>query len=436
MRLSSIMDAPTALTLEVMEACIQKDETQFTGTLNSLQVRSHFQPIYSLAHKRVVGYEALARPSTANGEMISPLSLFANQKTLSEIVFADRLCRALHVKNFAQQHDNNSWLFLNIHPTVMNQGQLFGSFFADLLEKNNISPNRVVIEILEHQIGNEALLDKSIQYYRSLGCLIAIDDFGVGQSNFDRIWRLSPQIVKLDRMVIEQANESQDVRRVLPGFVNLIHQAGSLVLIEGVETETQAMIALEADIDFVQGYYFARPASEILKDKQNDSIADLFQKMRTHGQNEELSRKLKIRPYTSALIEACKKIRVDDSVEISLQDFLNLSAVKRCYVLDEQGKQVGKNYLPDLISRQSYGGTLTRDDPRFAPMHDASEAIWSRRLYYRKAVEEPGRVQVSNPYLSITEGSLCVTLSLAITTPQGLRVVCGDIKPFWLEEII
>src|SRR5690606_2860583 len=122
---------------------------------------------------------------------ISPLSLFANQKTLSEIVFADRLCRALHVKNFAQQHDNNSWLFLNIHPTVMNQGQLFGSFFADLLEKNNISPNRVVIEILEHQIGNEALLDKSIQYYRSLGCLIAIDDFGVGQSNFDRIWRLS-----------------------------------------------------------------------------------------------------------------------------------------------------------------------------------------------------------------------------------------------------
>jgi len=288
----------------------------------------------------------------------------------------------------------------------------------------------VVIEVLEHQIGNEILLDKSIQYYRNLGCLIAIDDFGVGQSNFDRIWRLNPQIVKLDRMVMEQADNSADVRRVLPGFVSLIHQAGSLVLIEGVETEAQAMIALEADVDFVQGYYFARPASEILAHKQNEIIADLFEKMRTHGQNEQLSRKLQMRTYINGLVEACKKIRAGDALESSLQDFLNLSAVKRCYVLDEQGKQVGKNYLPV----NSLGNITTRDDPRFAPMHDASEAIWSRRLYYRKAVEEPGRIQISNPYLSITEGSLCVTLSLAITTPQGMRVVCGDIKPFWLEE--
>lgn len=126
MRLTSLMDAPTALTLEVMEACIQKDESQFTGTCNALQVRSHFQPIYSLA-----------RPSKPGGEMISPLTLFANQKPLAETVFADRLCRTLHVKNVAQQNDNSSWLFLNIHPAVMNQGKQFGNFFAQLQQNDS-----------------------------------------------------------------------------------------------------------------------------------------------------------------------------------------------------------------------------------------------------------------------------------------------------------
>ena len=430
MRLSSLMDAPTALTLDVIEACIKKDERQFigtcnTGACNAVQVRSHFQAIYSLAHQRVVGYEALARPAKQNGESISPLTLFSHQNNLSEKVFVDRLCRTLHVKNFVQQHDNNSWLFLNIHPTVMNQGKHFGAFFAEMLKKNNISPNRVVVEVLENQIGNEDLLDKSIQYYRNLGCLIAIDDFGVGQSNFDRIWRLAPQIVKLDRMVIEQVENSQDVRRVLPSFVSLIHQAGSLVLLEGVESEQQAMIALEADIDFVQGYYFARPTQDLLLQKENEKIGHLFEQMRNIGQKEEYARKQQMRIYISEFLEACKGIKASEPIASSLKAFLDLPAVKRCFVLDEQGKQVGENFLPASKKNQ--------DDPRFTPMHDASDAIWSRRLYYRKALEEPGRIQISKPYLSITEGSLCVTLSIAITTPQGVRVLCGDIKPFWLE---
>ncbi len=426
MQLIPLMDTQPALTLNFLEGFIKKEEKQFMGVCDVVSIGSCFQPVYSFAHQRIVGYEALARPISKGGQAISPLTLFSSSKTQANTVFMDRLCRAVHVKNFVQQGNQDAWLFLNINPAVMKDGKQFGSFFSEMLEQNHLSPKRIVVEVLENQIANEQLLDESIQYYRELGCLIAIDDFGVGQSNFDRIWRLKPHIIKLDRAVIEQAQSDSAMKRVLPGFVSLIHQAGSLALIEGVETEAQAMIALEADIDFVQGYFFAKPEREllILVKKNNPEITSLFEKMRKQSESEQLSWKLQKRSYTNAFLEACKKIKTEQEVESSLQDFLDLSHVKRAYILDNQGKQEGRNYLPP--------STSVHEDMRFSPLHDGSNAIWARRIYYRKAVEEPGHIHISKPYLSITEGELCVTLSMAITTPVGLRVVCGDIEPFWL----
>src|SRR5690606_3189599 len=90
--------------------------------------------------------------------------------------------------------------------------------------------------------------------------LVAIDDFGAGESNFERVWRLRPDIVKLDRAMITEAAQNPLVQRILPGIVSLVHEAGALVVMEGIETERQALIALKSDVDFVQGFYFLRPS--------------------------------------------------------------------------------------------------------------------------------------------------------------------------------
>ena len=127
----------------------------------------------------------------------------------------------------------------------------------------------------------------------------------------------------------------------------------------------------------------------------------------------------KCAPYTNSFFEAAILIRSGEKPLQALQPFLAQLWVKRCYLLDELGRQVGQNFLPD----SSYAQT----DPRFVPLDDASDAIWARRHYYQQALAEPGRVQVSKRYLSITGGALCITLSIAIGTSEGLRVLCGDI---------
>ena len=225
---------------------------------------SAFQPIVSLTHARVVGHEGLLRAQTADGQAIAPPQLLDMAIAREEILHLDRLCRTLHVANAHAVRDG--WLFLNIHPKSFSRTQQANrkAFMADLLAHNGLHPKMVVVEIIEELIEDEDHFRNSVGQLRELGCMLAIDDFGAGHSNFDRIWQVAPEIVKLDRRFAVQCESDPRARRMLPRIVNMLHEAGALVLLEGIETEDQAMIALESDIDFAQGYYFGRPAPEPL----------------------------------------------------------------------------------------------------------------------------------------------------------------------------
>ncbi len=61
------------------------------------------------------------------------------------------------------------------------------------------------------------------------------------------------------------------------------------------------------------------------------------------------------------------------------------------------------------------------------PLRDASNAVWLRRHYFRRAMEKVGEIQTSRPYLSIASGNMCVTLSIAIDFGGSRTVLCGDI---------
>ena len=91
---------------------------QVVGQFKQLTLHSHYQPILSLAHRRVVGYEALVRPHDAAAQSVSPLTLFKSVHDDKETVHLDRLCRNIHVRNFMSAAKGNTWLFLNVNPEV------------------------------------------------------------------------------------------------------------------------------------------------------------------------------------------------------------------------------------------------------------------------------------------------------------------------------
>jgi hypothetical protein len=99
--------------------------------------------------------------------------------------------------------------------------------------------------------------------------------------------------------------------------------------------------------------------------------------------------------------------------------FLKLPRAERCYLLDREGRQQGGNFMAS--------STPSLTDPRFKPLADSSDAIWSRRHYFRRAINQPGEVQISRPYLSIAGGNMCVTLSAAVFREKEIVVLCGDL---------
>jgi len=399
------------------------EEGRIYGRFRECILDSAYQPIFSIAHKRIVGYEALVRARDVQKARVSPDDLFRQAENLSEVIFLDRLCRYIHVANF-QDHDSSAnWLFLNVASATVTHGQCYGAFFSSLLETYALPSYRVVIEIVEHPFTEEEnshLMD-TIAYYRSLGCLIAIDDFGAGQSNFDRIWLLKPDIVKLDRSMMLRAVDSDDIRQLLPGIVSLLHQAGSLVIMEGIETEAQALIAMESDADMVQGYFFARPDQDLrLLSKALPPFDDLFNtyKISEAGRAQAFLETYSL--YHSAFQEAVKMVQAGRSIaEASLPLFRN-DTIIRCYLLDPKGLQIGHT-----VTSKAHA---VKSDLRFIPLDDARSADWFRRPYLRRAIMHPGQLQVTRPYLSITGAHMCSTLSMMVDSPSGEVILCCDIK--------
>lgn len=391
-----------------------------TAQFRDFSIASAFQPIFSLSHRSPVGYEALCRARAPDDTPVSPLALFGQVQDESDNVLLDRLCRAVHVQNFARFSDK-SWLFLNVNPQVTVLGKSYGSFFQQMLEHNNIPASQVVIEILEKSIYDESILSAAVNYYKKLGCLVAIDDFGASHSNFDRIWNIQPDIVKFDRSIVVQAENNRVVRKALPNMVSLIQELGCIALMEGVETEKQALIAMDSNVDLVQGYYFGYPRDHLVDAHEQDTtLAQLC------DQHTEFSASARSR-YKARMDEPLAEFKsVLQTLKSGVLEYervccrlLTLPNVMRMYFLNEAGYQIGKNIVhaqrPDV------------DDPRYRPLVEATDANWSRRYYFRQAMLNPEETQISRPYRSITGKSQCVTLSALIDTPSGKLVACLDL---------
>ncbi|MFZ3046258.1 MAG: EAL domain-containing protein [Desulfatirhabdiaceae bacterium] len=396
---------------------------QTCGIFKDCRLSSAYQPVFSLAHKRIVGYEALIRAENFQKQAIRPDDLFRPEESLSDIVLLDRLCRYIHIDNFQAFGDKINWLFLNVSPQTIIYGKDFGSFFGSVLDKFDLPSYRVVIEIVEHPIsGSDNIrLIETVEYYHELGCLIAIDDFGAGHSNFDRIWTLRPDIVKLDRSMLLRAASRDNIRQLLPGIVSLLHQAGSLVIIEGIETEEQAIIALESDADMVQGFFFAKPHHDL---SELSGIAPAFRSLfESYKAYESLRGKEFQRSYHryhKPFQAAVTLLKAGNSLADSSQPLFEDCSIIRCYLLEPSGLQIGYT-----VTCQMYAD---KADLRFKPLEDAKSADWFRRHYLRRAILHPGQLQITRPYLSITGAHMCCTLSMMIQIPSGDTILCCDLR--------
>ncbi len=388
-----------------------------TEQFRGLHLRSAFQPIVSLSHRRIVGHEALLRAATTAGEAITPPVVFGMADDIRETVMLDRLCRSLHVRNFVTAAAPKTWLFLNVSPKVVVEGRQYGAFFAQMLADRRLPSHRVVVEVLEDMVRDESDLVVAVEYYRSIGCLVAIDDFGAGHSNFHRIWNLKPDIVKLDLRVIRDAAVNPRAMQMMKNMVSMLHEAGCLVLVEGIENVHQALAAMDADADFAQGYYFGRPDAVSAPSDMSSVLEPLCRAFHQETRTRVSGTNARYIRYREPFVYAVACLRAGEPLEDACVHLISQPEFRRAYLLDADGFQIGVNV--------EHPGTC---DPRFGPLADANGANWFRRSYFRKAIDRPDDLQQTRPYLSVTDAQMCVTLSMAFERHGQRLVLCCDLN--------
>lgn len=250
-----------ALFLDLDEFGLEVEEEELVSKFIGLQLRSVFQPIHSTRLGKPLGYEALLRPSIGPADPLTPAFAFGFADNQGRLVKFDRVARTLHALNYLHLPDTKGLLFLNVHPKLLVSVNAHGQVFERILHAHSVPTHQVVIEILESAIDADKQLTEAITNYRDRGYHIAVDDFGSKHSNLDRLWKLSPDYVKLDLSIIHEAEQNSKVRRMLPKLIEIIQELGARPVIEGIENETQHQIALDAGGTLLQGYLLGRPSS-------------------------------------------------------------------------------------------------------------------------------------------------------------------------------
>lgn len=235
------------------------------GYFAGLELHSHYQPLLHATSLDVFAHEALLRPRRPDDTgFLSPYVAFNRAQSAQAAIYLDRLCRVVHAMNFVRQAPGPHHLFLNVSAQLLqSMAHNHGETFESLLAVCGLTPQQVVLEVLEASVADLALLQTAVHSWRQRGFRIAIDDFGCQHSNFDRLWQLTPDIVKLDRQLVHQAETNRRAAIILPKLIDMIHDLGASVVCEGIETAAQHRICVYAGADLLQGYFYARPAAQL-----------------------------------------------------------------------------------------------------------------------------------------------------------------------------
>ena len=218
-------------------------------SVEGVSLSTHFQPIYCAHRGIAIGDEALVRPR----------GVFEGLGRAA-LVRRDWMCRAIHLRNYAVVDPGDRKLFLNVYPSALVDDTDGGRSFAELVRFYGLSPDRVVLEILESDCGDEGALAAAALAHRELGFVIAMEDFGRGRSNFDRIVALRPKIVKMDGAMLSAALGETQSRRMLPTMVRMLRDTGAEIAVKNIGSAREAIAAIEAGASFLQGFHLGAPS--------------------------------------------------------------------------------------------------------------------------------------------------------------------------------
>jgi EAL domain-containing protein (putative c-di-GMP-specific phosphodiesterase class I) len=247
-------------------------DQEFFDIINNQSVTSHFQPIVDMKTKGIYGYEALIRGVNKKGELIYPDELFSKSKRNDMNFRLDRLCRESALKTSAVKKIKHK-VFINFLPTAIYDPHFCLASTVKWANQLEFDPKNIIFEVVEtEQVKDIEHLKGILKYYREQGFKVALDDVGEGYSSLNMIIDLKPDIIKVDRKIVSNIYADELKQSVYKALYNLAKENNIKVLAEGVETPYELECIKSIGVDYVQGYYIAKPQAEPIRELDEDKL--------------------------------------------------------------------------------------------------------------------------------------------------------------------
>lgn len=215
------------------------------------QPRLLFQPIVDLTKGSVAGYEALARfdgPVDATPDKWFAAAARAGLGPALE----SRVVRAALAAR--ESLPPNCFLTVNVTPRALTSAPVMDEF----LRGGELTG--LFVELTEEQaISDPDAMRRDLARLRDRGAMIALDDAGSGYSGLQRLLALGPELMKLDRSLVNGIDENEAKRACVEMLIVLARRLGAWLLAEGVEQPGELRELINLGVPLAQGYLLARP---------------------------------------------------------------------------------------------------------------------------------------------------------------------------------
>lgn len=259
-------------------------ERELRRAIERDEIGVHYQPIFSLADQRLVGFEALARWDSRELGPISPVQFIPLAEETGLVVslgmrVLNEACRQMHEWHTEFPAGPKLSVSVNISGKQLQQLSLVDQI-KESLRQTKLDPECLQLEITESVIMENAQeVTEMLTQLKALGVKLSIDDFGTGYSSLSYLHRFPFDILKIDRSFVSRMGTDKESTGIIETILILADKLGKRAVAEGVETPDQLAQLAAAGCDYGQGYLFSRPlpsaaAQELLSQNESQKEAE------------------------------------------------------------------------------------------------------------------------------------------------------------------
>lgn len=263
------------------EYYLLQNKEELNKLLEQQLVEYYFQPIIEVKTGKIYAYEALMRSTLETIASIEEILTLAKQDFKLDQI--EKLTWFKAMGAFMKLRldglvEPDCKVFINSIPNQILSGEDCNAF--EKLYGDGLS--LIVAEVTEEEKMNLEVQENKNRLIRKWKGQIAIDDYGTGYNGQSVLIKTSPEYIKIDMGFVRDVHKDEKKQMMIHNAVSYAHDQKILVIAEGVEYKEEVKELLDLGVDYLQGYYYARPAAipqTVDKEKLRDLTGDYYKRI-------------------------------------------------------------------------------------------------------------------------------------------------------------